>query len=349
MSLSKSIRKFLLIRKFIRKEIKTPFYVSLSKRIFAWRNGFLSESNLIYNLNSENVKQYLPDYRRFIHGPFVSSIHGILLDNKLIFSEIFNSFCNIPPVWGYVNKGQYFTVKNSITPRDPEAFYAAVLMVDGIVCKPNSGGGGDGIAVFSTVDNQVFYKNEALSPHKLANIVLGYKDFIVTEKISQGHFASSLNPDSINTIRVLTMVDPKSLEPFIATAVFRMGTKRSGMVDNWSSGGISCYIDLETGVMSEGITYPYEGKLERFANHPDSGAQLKGTVVPNWEQFKVTILEVASRLNYIPYVGWDIVHQGEELLILEGNTNSDVNLLQVHEPLLTNPKVYSFYKYHNVI
>ena len=349
MSKSIAIRKFLLLRKFIRKELKTPFHVPFSKRIFAWKNGFLSESNVIYKLSSENVKSYLPDLKRFIHGPFVSSTHGILLDNKLIFSEIFESIVNVPPVWGYVNKGQYFCVKNQISPKDADAFYASVLMVEGIVCKPNSGGGGDGVAVFSTIDSAVVYKGEKLSAQKLASIVLGYKDFIVTQKIEQGHFASSFNSNSINSIRILTMVDPVSLEPFIATAVFRIGTKKSGNVDNWSSGGMSCNIDLETGVLSEGITYPYNGVLQRFENHPDSNAQLKGTEVPNWENIKTEILKIALKVNYIPYVGWDVVHQGDQILILEGNTNSDVNLLQVHKPLLVNEKVKRFYNYYKVI
>ena len=51
-----------------------------------------------------------------------------------------------------------------------------------------------------------------------------------------------------------------------------------------------------------------------------------------------------QNLNFIPYIGWDIVSDGNDVMVLEANSNSDVNLFQVHQPLFKNKGTRSLYK-----
>jgi len=58
---------------------------------------------------------------------------------------------------------------------------------------------------------------------------------------------------------------------------------------------------------------------------------------------------LANKLPYLDYIGWDIVPFEEYIIVIEANNHSDVNLLQVHKPLLKNEKIKSFYLYHEII
>jgi hypothetical protein len=49
------------------------------------------------------------------------------------------------------------------------------------------------------------------------------------------------------------------------------------------------------------------------------------------------------------YVGWDILIANEGFYVLEGNADTDIDLLQVHTPLLSIPEARAFYQRHGVI
>lgn len=48
------------------------------------------------------------------------------------------------------------------------------------------------------------------------------------------------------------------------------------------------------------------------------------------------------------WVGMAVVTD-EGVKVIEGNNYSDVNILQIHQPLLNNEKVKRFYKYYGII
>jgi len=120
-------------------------------------------------------------------------------------------------------------------------------------------------------------------------------------------------------------------------------------VDNWTKGGLGAEVDLETGELGEAVTFPRSGKLTWYKNHPSSGSKIEGIVVPHWSHVQSEILDVARSLPFLPYIGWDIVVTENGFKIIEGNNNSDVNLLQVHRPLLLDPRIADFYKKYKVI
>jgi hypothetical protein len=85
------------------------------------------------------------------------------------------------------------------------------------------------------------------------------------------------------------------------------------------------------------------------ATHPDTGTPIEGAVVSGWPAVRDGIVALATRLPFLPYVGWDVVVTDEGYQVIEGNRRPDVNLLQVHRPLLADPRVRRFYERHGVL
>src|SRR5699024_4574574 len=159
----------------------------------------------------------------------------------------------------------------------------------------------------------------------------------VNEYIEQGEFGNSLNNTSLNTIRILTLQDIETNEPFIPIAVQRIGNKKSSPTDNWSRGGFSASIDLDTGELGKAVSHPDSSKeLNWYKYHPDNNNIIQGKKIPQWDYIKNKILLAASQTPFFPYIGWDVVITDNGFIVIEGNSMSDVDLLQIHEPLLSN-------------
>jgi hypothetical protein len=175
---------------------------------------------------------------------------------------------------------------------------------------------------------------------------------LIERRLEQGAFWRGLFPDSANTLRLLTLWTPGEPGPFVARAVQRIGTADTVPTDNWSGGGISAPVDLARGTLGEGRMHPLKGKRaeQRFTHHPDTGAAIAGAVLPGWAEIMDTVLRAAASVPFNRMAGWDILVDAEGVpVILEANGNSDVNLLQVHGGLLSDPRVRQFYEAFGVV
>ena len=108
-------------------------------------------------------------------------------------------------------------------------------------------------------------------------------------------------------------------------------------------------IELGTGTLGKAVSYPAEGRLVWHEKHPDTNEDIAGIRIPCWQEVMESVLNVARAFPFIRYAGWDVVVQNDGCTVIEANANSDVNLLQVHRPLLKDPRVRAFYKHHKVI
>ena len=144
--------------------------------------------------------------------------------------------------------------------------------------------------------------------------------------MEQHHYADELYDKTVNTIRLITMRDIESHEFKIFFAVQRMGRSNTIPVDNGSKGGLVSKIDLKTGVLSEGRSLH---DLKQYDFHPDSGKQIKGIKIPYWEGIKKQILEVCKKVPYMDFIAWDLLITDKEVCVIEANTSSGVNILQL--------------------
>ena len=122
-----------------------------------------------------------------------------------------------------------------------------------------------------------------------------------------------LNPSSINTVRICTLV--KDDQAYFMYALQRIGLE--GMkVDNVASGGIYTVLSDDGRIVNPCWS---DKTLTVYTRHPDSSMDLIGFEVPYFKQAKDLCLKAALVNKSVRYVGWDIAICEKGPVIVEGN------------------------------
>ena len=161
--------------------------------------------------------------------------------------------------------------------------------------------------------------------------LMSKKKMICEECIIQHPAIAAFNSSSVNTVRVLTIVDSKDgeAECHHVYAGFRMGRGKS--VDNFHSGGIIASVDTATGITCmdaidlAGNHYPI---------HPLSGLNTEGFQLPNWDKVLEITEKAALRLASLKtggagMVGWDVAITQEGACLVEGNSEPSHTIIQL--------------------
>ena len=335
--------KFITRINIIKKDLKDKFPIGFTKKIGLWKKGFLAEKYTLYQLDKNNYKDYLSDYHaamaRWINEPF-----NELLTNKLIFSEYVGKYIQVPKTFGIIVSGQFYS-------NDSRSIEDLINQFEIFVVKTISGGGGKGVYIINKEnDNQFLVNNtKTYSSKELLSFFKTLNNYIFTDYIEPSEFSKSLNATSVNTMRIITLIDPETNKAFIARAVQRIGVAASAPQDNFTKGGLSASINLETGQLSDCTRHPKAKEHKRYTHHPDTNVKIEGTVIPDWSSIKTEILDAANSLPMLKCVGWDFVLSTKGLVAIEGNHHPDPDVLQGHEPLLTDERIKAFYKFHKIL
>jgi hypothetical protein len=335
----KLLKYILAYYKFLKTFTNAKLNVNFRQKIDALKNGFFSDNYIVYNLFTNNPLAYISDFTRIYHLPKINNIYSIILDDKRVFFDFFYSKTSIVPIIGFINYGKCFDLNYSTV-----NFFNLLQLQKALVLKPATGGGGFGILIIEHKNDLIFINNKESTINEVELIIKKLNNYIINEKIQQTGWSQSVYPNSLNTIRILTIFDKLENKSKIITAVHRFGTEKSINVDNWSSGGINFKINIENGKLGKGACFPLNNKIEWLANHPNSKITIENEVIKNWDDIKSNIIELSSKIPYIPYIGWDIIPMDNSFIILEANSNSDVNLLQIHGGLWADIDIKRIYK-----
>ena len=313
--------------------------VDFSTAAAFYRDGFFSSTATVYDFEEYDIDAYVTDFARSKYGWKVNGAGKEFLTDKVKFHELlenrgFEEF--LPRRYGTLHKG-VFTGKTG-------DFGALVRDEETIVVKKRRGGGGSDVHVCAFENGSYRFDGEPIRGDELIGR-LGATEYLVTEYCEAGSYALALFPDAASTIRAITM-NPTDRKPFVVFATHRLATARSAPLDNFAAGGISTQLD-DNGQLGIGL-WAKDGELRQCEVHPDTGTRIPGTTVPGWSTIRDQILEIAEAIPECPYVGWDIIVTGDgEMKIIEGNANTGVEL-QIHQPLLTEQRVRSFYEDHGL-
>lgn len=322
-----------------------------SQARFLYERGFLPEKVRLYGLHPGNIDLYLSDVQRWLTR-LVNGSYSIVFNDKVLFTQVFGRHCRVPGVIATFRNGRAIPY-DSAWSRILDGSDGGRMMV----AKPLGGGGGGSVyfirtdrhhAVIETNDNN--NSRIVVKLHELTEVLAAQEvPFILNDYIQQGDFTQTLFPLTVNTLRVLVVRCPSTGRARVMRAVQRIGTSESYPIDNFSMGGLSAEIDLESGELGHAVAA--EGKHSGcgWSTHPDTGESIQGKRIPNWHNIRRAVCRVFDQLPYVKYCGFDLILDEKGVVFLEGNSYSQVRLFQMNRPLLTCRKLVDFYRREGLV
>ena len=214
-----------------------------------------------------------------------------LLENKNEFNTFFKNY--IKRDWLYLEE---MTL---------ESFSKLFKSHEELFLKPLDDMEGHGIRIVITRDNTCEQLYEELKGKK-----------IIIETIIKQHEKLILGNKSVNSARVLTVIDSKG-KAHVIRAGLRAGVGNA-IVDNYSAGGVLYEIDVETGIIDhKGI----QGNNYNIIFHPGTNKCMLGYKLPNWDVAMVSVKKAAELIPQCRFVGWDVAFTPDGIELIEGNHN----------------------------
>lgn len=278
---------------------------------------FLKEYN-----DKDKMKSFVPQGAYYRYSTDKDVCYHILIDDKIIFHDIMTQYgLPVPKRYFTFREGVFRQGADLITDMEVDTILKGISD-ERIFVKKFTGGAASGVSIFTKKEDGVYVDkdgdivNAAMIRNKYAN-----QDFFFEKQIIQETVLSQFNPDTVNTIRVLTYKNK------VISATVRFGGKGE-YVDNVSANGVAVSLDIETGVLGDYGMKMYS-TIEHFYEHPNSRLKFKNTKVTQW--FEVKRL-VEKTLKYMPYyksVGFDVATTENGPVIIEINTGAGINLSQM--------------------
>jgi hypothetical protein len=319
-------------------ERRSPVRLSWRRRLRAWRHGFSSLTWVLYDLDSVDRagrRDYVRPFRTVDYRYRLPQ--ALAINDKLLFPSCLERLgAAHPRVLGFLHRGR---VRVEGAGAEKVTSWLERDHPQRLVAKPIDGLGGEGVLFLHSCDGGWEINGVATAAPEAARFLSALEQYVITEFVVQGPYAAALYPRTTNTVRVLTLWDDDPAEPFVAAAAQRIGSSKSGPVDNFHAGrgGLSAPIDLENGTLGAAKTLA-DGELRTFAKHPETGAAIAGLRVDRWSEVMALVTRLAAAVPESPFVGWDLVVARSGPVLLEANAPPGYDVWQVHGPLMRDPR-----------
>mgnify|MGYP000877122950 CR=1 FL=1 len=323
--------------------LRKPWSLAPRMWLRLYFRGFLPNKLEGYDFDSFGWDLFLSD-RQILLSSLVDGEQGKIMEDKFLSFQVLRGIAPTPRIWALVRNG---TLENLESPGISD--FGALVREKGIVIlKPIVSNCGRGVLMIEYRGGIFLCNRRKIDESRLNALLPRQGELMLTEHVRQGAFTSALYPDTVNTLRMLSMIDPESKEPFIAAAAMRIGTSQSFPVDNVAAGGLSCIVDLETGRIGRVSRVFRERPFRWISRHPDNGVQMEGLVVPRWKEICAEVSRMAAALSQVPYVAWDLALLDDGISVIETNSWSELSVFQLERPLAANPAIRRFFEYHRI-
>lgn len=247
-------------------------------------NDFERKTIITRGINNEFIKKYNnPKYMKYFNS-------------KLEFNRTFNKYLNRE--WLELNG------------KNEHDFIEFCNKHGKIVVKPDSASCGKGVEIIDTKEKSLkeLYEN-----------LISNGQILVEEKAVQCKKLNDLHKESINTVRVVTLLGS------VVVAFLRIGNNHNN-VDNFNHEGLVAPIDIETGI----INYQaLDKKKNLYTNHPITNKEIVGLKIPKWKEIKILCENASLEIPEIGYVGWDVCVGKDGCFFIEGNEFPGHDLYQL--------------------
>lgn len=170
-----------------------------------------------------------------------------------------------------------------------------------IFAKPRRGVEGRGVNKL-TIDNV----------EEIIDYCINNKLDLLEEAISQHPHMNKLYPDSVNTIRFITLVKDDEVE--LLGASLRIGN--GSHIDNAAGGGLYASVDIKNGKLD---SLAFNSLGEKHIKHPITNHFIKEFEIPFWSEVIEMCKKAALEVPEVRCVGWDVAITEKGPLLIEGN------------------------------
>lgn len=144
-------------------------------------------------------------------------------------------------------------------------------------------------------------------------------NFIVQKILKQHEKMNSLNPNSLNTIRVISLLFKG--EAHILSIIARMGSG-DAKIDNVSAGGLQITVN-EDGTFTK---YASDKSRHKHEKHPDTGIVFEGFEIPAFDKIIECVKKGQLNQPHFKIIGWDFaVGEDSEPVFIEYNVMPGAN------------------------
>jgi hypothetical protein len=283
----------------------------------------------------ERFREYMdepssPSVRHKMYAYLWDDAYSSLVNDKYLF----HCMCRqhhlpVPNLYGLIRQGTFVAADGDWSTMQREDDKQAVL-------KPVRGMQGKGIHFMDLQDiaNLSFKAHEGSLPESLCGEFRG-GDYVVQEVIQQHPLLDEINPHSLNTIRIITLLTTENQAEPLA-AMLRTSSNESP-VDNFSTGGIVVGIDMDTGnLKSTGfLKTPYGMTV---TSHPVTGRRFSDFQVPYWQDLKDVAARAQRVFHQLKAIGWDFAITQDGPVLIEGNIEWGTAGIQAATGGLLSPK-----------
>lgn len=275
------------------------------KRSPEFRKGFLGLNEQRYYLDYLNpIKYYSLSRNKFL-------AHRMLEDMGVRTSTL---YCYYHPEGVVADSGLIATRLEDVIRILKEA------CVSQCVVKSTESSHGDNVRVVESIEyldsDCILHFFDDTESH--LSSILGDEPLIFESTVRQTSQFARFNPSSVNTVRFMTALYPDGSAEVIATFI-KIG--RAGKcVDNAGSGGnVDVCVDVESGEIKYAVQYDGWRRITQIEQHPDSGMQLNGVIIDNWDSIKTEVIGFQQAFPWCKVAGWDIAITDDGPVVIEVN------------------------------
>ncbi len=214
------------------------------------------------------------------------------------------------------------TIGGTLFDSTPEGNLSAL---DRFFVKPVDGNCGTSACAVIVKDGCFYTDDHQLN---LEAFVSQDREYIFQPIIENHPDIKALNHTTLNTLRLATCRTNEGKLELWDSGMLRIG--RSGSdVDNFAKGGIGVGVDDKGCLKKYGYTHDEKLCYKKLECHPDSQVLFEGRKLPFYEDAVALVLKAHALFPKLQSIGWDIAITSEGPILVEGNHDWDMEMLQV--------------------
>lgn len=222
---------------------------------------------------------------------------------------------------------------------------------DALISKPQFGSKGKGVRRFVRISGGEWRSSDGAI--RLQSGDLGRwlahersRGRLVQQCLAPHASVAAISPGALPTLRIVTCLDEGGV-PEVTETMLRLSLAQDRAADNFNADNLVASVEQATGLIGPALRRTRRGFVEH-ATHPATRAAIAGVRLELLEQ--ASALAVAGHRVFsrdFAIIGWDIGLSADGAMMIEGNWNPGVNVIQlVRGHPIAETRLGSLYRFH---